>query len=116
MGYDGGAQESTVADRVPDVEWPCFVYYKLPDQRPEQIFQGVGYKGENYKTNGEAGFIITHASSPEGLAERMSDFVRGMTTWQNRPLRGCGSNTTVEVFTPDEEKRFFEALGLNGKE
>ncbi len=101
-----------MSGRNGDVEWPCFVYYKLPGERPEQRYQGVGYKGEEHKTDDEAGFLITHGSSPEELGDRMRDFVQGMTTWQNRPFRGAVSNTNVDKFTPDEEKRFFEMLGL----
>ena len=115
MAYDKGGQASDTAGCL---EWPCFVYYVLPDERPELRYQGVGYKRERNKDDppdDDTGFLITHAASPEELAGRMKAFVKGMTRRQNRPLSGAYLHTRWEPLSHAEEKRFLDKLGLNGK-
>lgn len=96
-----------------DVKWPCFIFYKLPDARQEIRYQGNGYKGEHKDPELEAAFLNTHGSSPEELAGRMRSFVSVMRRWYDCPPRGACEDVRWEKLSPDEERRFFEALGID---
>jgi hypothetical protein len=99
-----------------DVEWPCYVVYTLPDVQPELRYQGKGYKGEHRDPELEAGFLNTHGSTPEELADRMRNFVAGMNSFQNKPLSGACLHTRWEHLSPDEERRFMDRLENPPKE